>query len=145
MAKICSERWKMVDKPTLGQGGQSRVFHVVDVRGELEGEFALKRVLKPVRVERFRNEIEAIKRLNHPNIIKLVDHSALDAKASGDKQFLVMPIAHGGDLSRRRAAAKCHAAVGSDEVKNASNAGSSAEAHRGNRPAAAACVGERPR
>ncbi len=44
-------------------------------------------------------EIEAIKRLSHPNIVKLIDHSALDDPAGElAKQYLVMPIASGGDL-----------------------------------------------
>jgi serine/threonine protein kinase len=38
--------------------------------------------------------------LDHPNIIKLVDHSALDAlPQEKEKQYIVMPIAAGGDLS----------------------------------------------
>jgi serine/threonine protein kinase len=58
------------------------------------------------RRDRFRKEVEAIKRLTnpetqstHPNIISLIDHSALDESADGEKQYLVMPIAEGGDLS----------------------------------------------
>jgi len=100
MATLYGERWKIKNGTTLGQGGQSHVFRVIDVRGDHEGDFALKRVLNPSRHDRFRNEIDAIKRLDHPNIIKLVDHSALDVGASDDKQFLVMPVAEGGDLSR---------------------------------------------
>jgi serine/threonine protein kinase len=98
--KLYGGRWKTVPGvPPLGEGGQSVVFPVVDVRGEYQGHWALKRVLNPARHERFRNEIEAIKRLRHPSIIKLIDHSALDDDA--EKQFLVMPIADGGDLSKR--------------------------------------------
>ncbi len=100
MTKLYGDRWKLVGAPPLGQGGQSQVFRVVDARGEYGGEFALKRVLNPARKERFRNEIDAIKCLDHPNIMKLVDHSGLDASARSDKQFLVMPVAEGGDLSR---------------------------------------------
>lgn len=101
MAKnLYGERWKIVDGPPLGKGGQGTVFRVVDVSGEHEGEFALKRVPDPARHERFRSEIEASKRLQHPNIIKLIDHSALDAtNENEEKQFLVTPIARGGDLS----------------------------------------------
>lgn len=93
-------RWKTADG--LGQGGQSHVFRAVDVTGQLSGEFALKRVLNPDRQGRFRNEIEAIKRLSHTNIIKLIDHSALnETSLNEDRAFLVMPIAEGGDLSDR--------------------------------------------
>jgi hypothetical protein len=91
-------RWKTGDG--LGEGGQGHVFRAVDTSGALAGEFALKRVRNPKRHERFRNEIEATKRLSHPNIIKLIDHSALDEAAGADERlFLVMPIAEGGDLS----------------------------------------------
>jgi len=109
MAKRYGGRWQIVDGPTLGAGGQSRVYRVRDLRGEHSGEFALKHVHSRLRSERFRREIEAIKRLTdppagegHPNVIKLIDHSALDADAAApDKQFLVMPIAAAGDLSDR--------------------------------------------
>jgi hypothetical protein len=91
-------RWKTGDG--LGEGGQGHVFRAVDTTGQLPGEFALKRVRNPKRNERFRNEIDATKRLSHPNIIRLIDHSALDETAGGDERpFLVMPIAEGGDLS----------------------------------------------
>jgi Protein kinase domain len=94
-------RWKTGGG--LGQGGQGHVFRATDTSGQLEGEFALKRILNPERRERFHNEIEATKHLSHPNIIKLIDHSALDSAGAGDEQrsFLVMPIAEGGDLSDR--------------------------------------------
>lgn len=101
MAKIYGERWQISSEKPLGRGGQAEVFRVTDTRGEFQGEHALKRVLNPSRHDRFKREIEAIRTVQHPNIIKLIDHSALGA-ASGDagKQFLVMPIADGGDLGQ---------------------------------------------
>jgi serine/threonine protein kinase len=101
MAKIYGGRWRIVDgKPPIGKGGQAEVFRVIDTHDEYGGEYALKRVLNPARHARFRHEIEAIKRIQHPNIIKLIDHSALDnPNGEIEKQFLVMPIAGGGDLS----------------------------------------------
>lgn len=102
MAKIYGERWQISNPKPLGRGGQAEVFRVVDIRGDYEGEYALKRVLNPLRHERFRREIEAIETLRHPNIIRLVDHSALsDSAGEIDKQFLVMPIADGGDLGQK--------------------------------------------
>ncbi len=106
MAKVYGGRWELVDGPPLGSGGQGTVFRVKDRSGELPGEFALKRIPDVNRRERFVREIEAIKLLTdpetqraHPNIIPLIDHSALDDTGNPEKQFLVMPIAHGGDLS----------------------------------------------
>jgi serine/threonine protein kinase len=62
----------------------------------------LKRVRNPKRHDRFRSEVEAIKRLNHPNIIRLIDHSALaDDGSPPDQQFIVMPYASQGDLTSR--------------------------------------------
>jgi hypothetical protein len=62
MAKIYGGRWKTIGD--LGRGGQSEVFRVEDTKSEHVGVFALKRVRNPSRHERFRNEIEAIKRLS---------------------------------------------------------------------------------
>ena len=106
MAKKYGGRWEIIDGPALGIGGQGTVFRVKDSTGELDGEFALKRIPDINRRDRFRREVEAIKRLTdpatrqaHPNVITLIDHSALDDANDADKQFLVMPIAHGSDLS----------------------------------------------
>jgi serine/threonine protein kinase len=103
MAKVYGGRWQLVERAALGQG---TVFRVKDLSGAHQGEFALKRVPDIDRRERFRREIDAIKRLTnpethqaHPNIISLIDHSALDDTGNLEKQFLVMPIANGGDLS----------------------------------------------
>jgi serine/threonine protein kinase len=97
MAQSYGGRWKNLGD--LGSGGQGKVFRVVDTRGEHKGEFALKRVQNPNRNWRFQKEVEAIKLLQHPNIITLIDHSAFD-DASAEKQYLVMPIAAGGDLGQ---------------------------------------------
>jgi serine/threonine protein kinase len=78
MPKLYGGRWRLLNVPRLGHGGQSEVFRAIDETGQLKGEFALKRVLNPERHERFRREIDAINQLSHPNIIKLVDHTALD-------------------------------------------------------------------
>lgn len=105
MAKVYGERWQLVDRPELGRGGQGMVFRVKDQSGAHQGEFALKRVPDVNRRKQFLNEIEAIKRLTnpeshqaHPNVISLIDHSALDDTGKPEMQFLVMPIANGGDL-----------------------------------------------
>jgi serine/threonine protein kinase len=99
MAQIYGGRWQNLG--SLGEGGQGHVFRVKDIRAEHQGEFALKRVQNSSRNSRFQNEVEAIKRLQHPNIIRLIDHSAFDGE-DGETQYLVMPIAEGGDLAHDR-------------------------------------------
>ncbi|MBL8552194.1 MAG: serine/threonine protein kinase [Hyphomonadaceae bacterium] len=101
MAKRYGGRWEIVGD--VDRGGQAQVYRVRDVTGALEGEYALKRVLNPERHARFAAEIQAIKQLSHPNIVPLIDHSALDGGAE-EKQFLIMPLALGGDLSDVRRA-----------------------------------------
>jgi serine/threonine protein kinase len=100
MAKIYGGRWEVLS--SLASGGQAEVFKVHDLQKEYPGEFVLKRVRNPKRHDRFRAEVEAIKRLNHPNIIRLIDHSALSSDdLPPDRQFIVMPYASQGDLSSR--------------------------------------------
>lgn len=106
MSKIYGNRWRLLGAPHLGQGGQGDVFKVVDVRGEHPGEYALKRIRDPKRQARFENEIEATRRLQHPSIVLLIDHSALDRPDGNTAPlFLVMPLAQGGDLSAPERAA----------------------------------------
>ena len=100
MARIYGKRWEGIGND-LGEGGQAHVLRVRDRTGVLLGEFALKRISNPKRAGRFASEVEAIKRLDHPNIVKLVDHSALEANPEEtEKQYIVMPLAAGGDLSK---------------------------------------------
>jgi serine/threonine protein kinase len=97
MAKVYGGRWQIIGQ--LGQGGQSEVFRVFDKSKEYEGEFALKRILNNGRLKRFEREVDAVGRLNHVNIIKILDHSLGENGSKGsDKHYLVMPIASGGDL-----------------------------------------------
>src|SRR5271155_4067745 len=106
MAKLYGNQWKIVEGSHVGQGGQGEVFKVIDVCGEHTDGFALKRIRNPKRQVRFENEIEAIGRLQHPNIVPLVDHSALERTGGNARQpFLVMPLAKGGDLSAPERAA----------------------------------------
>jgi hypothetical protein len=64
MAKIYGGRWRLLDMPPLGNGGQADVFRVIDESGKMPGESALKRVRNPKRHDRFVREIEAIIRSN---------------------------------------------------------------------------------
>ncbi|MCJ2126790.1 protein kinase domain-containing protein [Methylobacterium sp. J-077] len=101
MAKsgLYGDRWKAVGN--LGGGGQGDVYRVVDTTGALSGEYALKRLRDLRRLDRFRNEVEALKRLQHPNIIQLIDNSDLMAEGDNERHYLVMPIAAERDAERR--------------------------------------------
>ena len=101
MAQLYGGRWRVIGD--LGHGGQSNVFRVVDVISSENQEYALKRVVNPKRRDRFNKEVEAIRRLKHPNIIPLVDHSALEALDDLAKMYIVTPVAENGDLSSRAA------------------------------------------
>jgi hypothetical protein len=97
MAKDEYGVWKIVDG--IDEGGQAHVFRVKDRTGGRPGVFALKRLRNAKRIERFRNEVEAVAALKHPNIVPLIDSSAFDAPVSAkDRQYLVMPLAEGGSL-----------------------------------------------
>jgi len=60
------------------QGGQATVFSVKDTTGALKGTYALK-PLKPdadtQAYKRFQDEVSAIKGVDHPNIIKIIESS----------------------------------------------------------------------
>src|SRR5262249_16214739 len=82
----------------LGRGGMGAVYQAEhDVMRRL---VALK-VIKPeytanaASVERFRREIQAAARLNHPNIV-----AAYDAEQAGETHFLVMEYVEGVSLDQ---------------------------------------------
>ena len=81
-------RWEATGD-TAGEGGQAQVFLVKDKTGEIGGVWALKALKRnqPGQAyERFSREITAIKKLQHPNIIRVIDNSPPDAEF----QFYVM-------------------------------------------------------
>ena len=98
MAKLYGNRWK--NEGSLKEGGQGRIFRVLDTTGELQGFWALKQLKNRDRVARFRQEVVILQRLHHENIIKLVDASVA-ADGHDEASFLVMPIAEHGDLDER--------------------------------------------
>lgn len=85
------ERWQAVKKG-IGKGGQGSVHLVKDTKGEYSGKFALKELnsLRKKQVERFKNEIEAILKLDgNPNIVSIVDKTAF----KNESPFYVMELA----------------------------------------------------
>lgn len=100
MAKLYGGRWRTLS--SLTRGGQAEVYLVADETNPGAPPLVLKRVLNPKRRDRFLQEVRACKSLRHPNIIEVVDHSALDdLSADDEKMYLVMRHLEGGDLERR--------------------------------------------
>ena len=85
----------------IGAGGMGTVFRGVDL--ETRQTVAIKHlkaeVAKPEIIERFKREGEALRELNHPNIVRMID--AID---EDDNHYLVMDYVAGGDLAKLIAA-----------------------------------------
>jgi serine/threonine protein kinase len=93
MATIFGERWEIVDN--LGEGGQAHTFIVKDIRGDSTTKYVLKRLKNLERLERFKREIEAVRNLNHSNIVQLIDFD-IDAP----KPYLVTEYCSGSSLDK---------------------------------------------
>jgi serine/threonine protein kinase len=79
-----------------GEGGQGHIFQVRHKTDDRIG--ALKRLKNPMRMDRFKNELNAAKTLNHPNIAKLLDYDTSD-----DPKFVVFEWEDGGTLADMKA------------------------------------------
>lgn len=91
MATIYGDRWAI--ESSLGEGGQAHTFIVRDTKGENGTRYVLKRLKNLKRIERFKQEIEAVRNLNHTNIVRLID---FDLEAT--KPYLVTEYCSGGSL-----------------------------------------------
>lgn len=87
-------KWKVVK--SIGEGGQARVFRVTDSSGVSSEDRVLKR-LKNVdnaeRRERFKREIEATQAIEHPNVLRILDHDL-----TADQPYYVAELCEGGSL-----------------------------------------------
>lgn len=81
----------------LGEGGMGSVFLAHDIRTDtLVAVKHLKpEVSKPERIKRFSREGAALRQLNHPNIVKL-----LDTVEENGQHYLIMEYVSGGDLAQ---------------------------------------------
>src|SRR3990170_1776153 len=93
MATIFGGRWEIVE--SIGEGGQAQAFLVKDIRGDGLTVYVLKRLKKLERLERFKREIEAVRNLDHPNIVRLIDFD-VDAP----KPYLVTEYCSGSSLDK---------------------------------------------
>jgi serine/threonine protein kinase len=92
MAEIYGNRWEIIEP--LGEGGQGRTYLARDINNPNEGNFVLKVIKSPKGLDRFRKEIQAIKNLNHNNIVKLIDY-----KIDNIAPYLVTEYCEGGTLA----------------------------------------------
>ena len=92
MARFQPEGWEII-RP-LREGGQSWTYLVRRKSDSDEIEYVLKRLKNPNRIDRFTKEIEATTRLDHPNIVKIVDYSL-----NHDSPFIVTEYCHGGSIA----------------------------------------------
>ncbi len=86
-------RWKPTGR-AIGEGGQAQVQEVQDSSGEHMGKYVLKALAKgkPRQAyNRFYGEISAIKGLNHPYIVTVVDSST----SEDDFHYYVMELIEG--------------------------------------------------
>ncbi|KAJ3515149.1 hypothetical protein NM208_g15000 [Fusarium decemcellulare] len=88
------ERWELVDK--MGDGAFSNVYRARDTTGE-RGEVAIKVVRKyemnSMQRSNILKEVQIMRQLDHPNIIKLVEFSE-----SRQYYYIVLELAPGGEL-----------------------------------------------
>ena len=82
---------------SLGKGAFGEVF-LTQIKGH-KGFFATKRLdrafsEKPENIKRLGNEITLLKKINHPNIVRLID-----LKKTKSHCYIVMEYCNGGDLS----------------------------------------------
>src|SRR5262245_32321596 len=94
---LVTDRYRI--EALIGQGGMGTVFSARDVR--TEQTVAIKQLkaeplaADPALLERFAREGEALRQLNHPNIVKLLD---VIHESSG--HYLVMEYVGGGSLAQ---------------------------------------------
>ena len=63
--------WKIVDP--LPEGGQGWTYRARHAGGPDKGMYVLKRLKNPKRLARFQKEIEALKKLSHPGILRIIE------------------------------------------------------------------------
>lgn len=90
-------RWEQVPGTDARRSGQSELYVVTDSTGEHAGQFALKRLLNPKRIDRFEREIEALAKIDHLHVLDIVDYDL------GPKhRYFVTPYLELGSLADAR-------------------------------------------
>jgi serine/threonine protein kinase len=86
---------KWVVGRSLGEGGQAHIFLVHDAGGEQGDKYVLKRLKNPARIARFEREVRAALKLEHENVLKIIEYDI-----DNEPAFIVSEYCAGGPLSR---------------------------------------------
>ena len=100
MATMYGDRWQNLGRD-IGGGGQGVILRVFDTLDPSKPEYALKRLKRGERDARFLSEIEALRKINHPNVIKIIDYSRASSHTDTEPCWFVMPIASGNLEDRK--------------------------------------------
>ena len=88
----------------IGSVGRGAIAEVLRARDDQSGRHVALKIMYPhlresaAVVERFRREVEVVRRIAHPHVLEI-----LDLVESDGHLFLVMPFHGGGDLADRLA------------------------------------------
>jgi hypothetical protein len=86
-------RWRMVGH--IGEGGQGWTYKVRRSESSDRQLYVLKRLKNKKRLDRFKSEIAALTKLQHPGILRIVE-TAEDS----EEPFFVTEFCEGSDLSK---------------------------------------------
>jgi serine/threonine protein kinase len=93
MATWSPDGWKI--EKALPEGGQAFTYVARRIAGSDEKQYVLKKLKNKERLSRFEREIEALKKLSHPGILRVVE-----AAESFGSPFYVAEYCEKGDLGR---------------------------------------------
>lgn len=82
---------------SLGEGGQAHAF-LAHRKGDETEVGVLKRLKNVKRIERFKREVDALRKLDHPGVVRLLDENL----EGSPPFFLVMEYCEGGSLEDHR-------------------------------------------
>ncbi|MBN2192192.1 MAG: serine/threonine protein kinase [Polyangiaceae bacterium] len=93
---VLQQRWRLLQ--AVGAGGLGVVYESAPLSGE--GRFAIKLLRREfcgteTVVDRFLGEVEASSRVDHPGVVRVVEHG----RAEDGTPYLVMPLLEGESLS----------------------------------------------
>ncbi len=92
-AKVYGDRWEIIE--SIDEGGQAHVLLVWDKSGEHEGEFTLKRLKNDKRLDRFKREVDTLRKLENDHILNIIDYDL-----ESDPKYFVSDYCKGGSLAK---------------------------------------------